>query len=271
MHNAPPHARTRRACCRSVASAAALLLTAWPLATPAAQEVVAVTAGEVRMLEAGTLLGTLMLPAGGSPAGLVLLLHDGTLGHDPRGAPYADQLLGAGLAVLELMRGGEDPAAIDQALPELTAQIGPDRLPVGAIGFGGGARTALRLGPAVAARVLLYPGCAGLAEAAGTLPSGSLLLLHGTADPANAEADCVVLAATLQRNAHVRRISYQDAGFAWDYPAYGPTHPVALPRPDGLGLVRALPWPELTEMSASQAAGFLAGAFLASSGAGHTR
>ncbi len=213
-------------------------------------------AAEIRLIETGAVQGTLMLPASVPPAGLVLLLPD-RLGHDPRGALYADQLLGAGLAVFDLLAGGGDAPALAAALPAIAAEAHAGRLPIGAIGFGAGARTALRLGSALAARVLLYPGCAGLAPE-DRRAGGPVLLLHGGADPANGHAACALLAAELARGGEVRRLVYPAAGYAWDYPAYGLGGPVALPCPSMPGRVAAAPWPELAAMSAAHAAGFLA-------------
>jgi dienelactone hydrolase len=94
-----------------------------------------------------------------SPVPAVLILHDAS-GVDGRTASYAEQLLGADIAVLELREG--DTAAAGAALAALAAdpRINPARL--GVLGFGAGARLALEL-PGTAARALLYPGCGTLA------------------------------------------------------------------------------------------------------------
>jgi dienelactone hydrolase len=96
-----------------------------------------------------------------SPVPAVLILHDAS-GVDGRAASYAEQLLGADIAVLELREG--DTAAAGAALAALGAdpRINPARL--GVLGFGAGARLALEL-PGTAARALLYPGCGSLAGA----------------------------------------------------------------------------------------------------------
>ncbi|MCI0754982.1 dienelactone hydrolase family protein [Teichococcus vastitatis] len=212
---------------------------------------------EVRVLNTGTLLGTLFLPSAGQPTGLVLLLPD-RLGPDARSTPYIDQLLGAGLAVLDLLHGGEDGGAIVGAMPTLAVETQLGGLPIAAVGFGAGARTALRLGPGIAARVLLYPGCAGLAgEQHGA--SGPVLLLYGTADAVNLPEACAVLASGLAPS-NVHQVIYPGASYAWDYPAYGLAHRFLLPHPDGQGRTVSLPWPELASMSATQVAGFLAAA-----------
>lgn len=97
--------------------------------------------------------------AGRSPVPAVLILHDAS-GADGRAGSYAEQLLGADIAVLELREG--DTAAAGAALAALAAdpRINPARL--GVLGFGAGARLALEL-PGTAARALLYPGCGSLA------------------------------------------------------------------------------------------------------------
>jgi len=220
------------------------------------KEALPVKAGLVR---AGAVLGTLSLPDVDLPAGLVLLLPD-SLGHDPRGAPYVAQLLRSGLAALDVLQGGDDAEALARALPELLAQAGAKTLPVGVIGFGAGARVALRLGPGIAARVLLYPGCVGLTgpEAPQAAPT---LLLYGGTDQTNPHEACIALAARLARSGTVRRFIYPGAGYAWDYPAYGQDRRILLPRPDGQGTIPSRPWPELTAMSAAQATDFLAAMF----------
>jgi dienelactone hydrolase len=216
-------------------------------------------AGEARSFVSGTVAGRLLLPPlpSRSPAGLVLLLHD-SLGPDLRGRLYEDQLLGAGIAVLDVLRGEDDPEALARALEALPADAGVAGAPVGVLGFGAGARLALRLGPAIAARALLYPGCAGLAPA-GPAVTGPLLLAHGGGDASNPRADCSDAAARLsQPGRAVRHRVYAGAGYGWDYPAHGLERRVLLPHPDGAGRVPAAPWPELAAMSAAQVAGFFA-------------
>jgi dienelactone hydrolase len=222
----------------------------------AAQEAPVPVTRAIRMVASGPLVGTLALPEIGPPAGLVLLLPD-SLGHDPRGTPYVDQLLRVGLAALDLQSGGENAEIVMRHMPGLLAEAGAAGLPVGVIGFGAGARAGLRLGPNIGARVLLYPGCADLATP--ELPHAApTLLLHGDADPANPRAACAAFAARLAGGAPVRHFMYRKAGYAWDYPAYGVDHRILLPRPDGQGTARSEPWPELAASSAAQAADFLA-------------
>lgn len=220
-------------------------------------------AGEARSFVSGPVAGRLVLPpAPLRPAGLVLLLHD-SLGPDLRGRLYEDQLLGAGIAVLDVLRGDDDPEALTRALEALRAEAGVAGAPVGVLGFGAGARLALRLGPSIAARALLYPGCAGL-DPAGSAATGPLLLLHGDGDASNPRAACSDAAARLSQTGRaVRHRVYPGAGYGWDYPAHGLERRVLLPRPDGAGRIPAAPWPELAAMSAAQLAGFFATALAA--------
>ncbi len=216
------------------------------------------TAGEVRSFMSGPVAGRLLLPpAPRPPAGLVLLLHD-SLSPDLRGRLYEDQLLGAGIAVLDVLRGDDDPEALTRALEALPAEAGVAGVPVGVLGFGAGARLALRLGPGIAARALLYPGCAGLAPA-GPAATGPLLLVHGDVDASNPRGACSDAAARLSQPGRVvRHRVYPGAGYGWDYPAYGLEQHVLLPPPEGAGRIPAAPWPELAAMSAAQVAGFFA-------------
>jgi dienelactone hydrolase len=158
-----------------------------------------------------------------------------------------------------VLRGGDDPEALARALEVLPADAADVAgTPVAALGFGAGARLALRLGPGIAARALLYPGCAGLApgEPAAADP---LLLLHGDGDASNPRAACADAIARLSQGGRtVRHRVYPGAGYGWDYPAYGLEQRVLLPRPDGAGRIPTTPWPELTAMSAAQVAGFFA-------------
>ncbi len=218
------------------------------------------TAAEASSFVSGPVIGTLLLPGGARPAGLVVLLQEMD-GHNARGSAYAEQLLAAGIAVLDVLQHDDNPAAMAQGLQRLATLPRLAGLPVGLVGFGAGARLALAMPVRPAARVLLYPGCAALP--ADALPA-ALLLLHGGADETNAEPDCAAAAAALQRQGHaVRRIGYRHAGFAWDYVGHGLESRILLPRPLGEGRVAVRPWPELAQMSASQVAGFLAASFAA--------
>jgi len=95
------------------------------------------------------------------PVPAVLILHDAS-GADGRTAAYAEHLLGADIAVLELLEG--DSAAAGAALAALAADPRINSAQLGILGFGTGARLALEL-PGTAARALLYPGCGTLAGA----------------------------------------------------------------------------------------------------------
>jgi MFS family permease len=94
------------------------------------------------------------------PVPAVLILHDAS-GADGRTASYAEHLLGADIAVLELREGD---AAAGAALAALAADPRINSAQLGILGFGTGARLALEL-PGTAARALLYPGCGTLAGA----------------------------------------------------------------------------------------------------------
>jgi dienelactone hydrolase len=214
---------------------------------------------KVRFLDVGAMSGALLLPAHEPPIGLVMLLPD-RQDADLRSATYVEQFLGAGIAVFDVFQGEDDPADMTLGAAALSAEAGLRGILVGALGFGSGARQALGLGPGVAARVLLYPGCPGLAETAGTDP---VLVLHGEGDVSNSADACADLAARLARGGRaVRRIGYAGAGYAWDYPSQTQVGRVMLPRPDGGGRVAALPWPELAELSATQATAFFVTSFL---------
>jgi dienelactone hydrolase len=235
-------------------------------------------------------IGFYYLPTGSStPLPAVVIVHD-SLGIDARVRPYGEQIAAAGIAMLELdlsdLTSGDTyptaqwSAALIRAAAALSnaPRIDPSRIAV--LGFGLGARAAAMsvaaagAGPdPFAARVLLYPGCrsllAELRAAGGDGPAvpmalvGSgrhpspVLLLHGDRDPANAVAECEALAAEFAPSGTVRKLSYPGAGYAWDLVSVGDT-PMALPWPGGPGRIETQAWPELTEMSAAQVAGYLA-------------
>lgn len=222
---------------------------------------------KVRFVEIGAISGALLLPAREPPIGLVMMLPDGQ-DADLRSATYVEQLLGGGIAVFavfDVFQGEDDPTevmpgAAALSAGALSAEVGLQGIPVGALGFGTGARQALGLGEGVAARVLLYPGCDGSAEPDGTDP---VLVLHGDGDASNSVEACADLAARLARGGRVvRRIGYAGAGYAWDYPSQRQAGRVMLPRPDGGGRVAALPWPGLADLSATHATGFFVTHFL---------
>lgn len=215
---------------------------------------------EIELFEVAGAAGTLALPAGApdrqSPA--IIILPDGAE-PDGRAALYADQLLGAGLAVLELaiLPG----ASLDAVLASLARHPRILGRRLGLLGFGAGARLAAALPEAVAARALLYPGCAGIIPAA--MSGQAVLLMHGGADPANPDRSCEALDVALrQAGATVSRRSYDHAGYAWDRPAFAGEGRSLLPRPDGVGRVAAEAWPALAELSAAEVAGFFAASLL---------
>lgn len=204
----------------------------------------------------------------GRPVAAVALLHD-SLGPDARAEPYARQLLGAGIAVLELLCAGPEAAVLAAAVAALAADPRVDPARLGLLGFGRGAAGAIAGEVPVAARALLYPGCRGLAEAARRPPAGGwgghpVLVLHGGADRANPPALCAAAAAALaEAGAAVRRVEYDGASYAWDYPVHGSERRQLLqpPEPAGglpAGRVESRPWPELAALSATQVASFFA-------------
>jgi dienelactone hydrolase len=219
-----------------------------------------------------------------SPRPVVLLVHD-ALGVDPRSMPYLEQLEDAGFVVAQVelrasvldgtgpaqeppLVGTAEVALLRQAARTLATRAGTDPARVAAIGFGAGAwAVALASGgdDPFAARVLLYPGCdrlaAELASDRTAPPRTPVLLLHGGADPANTDAACAALAATLAKSgATVRLRRYQAATYGWDIPAFGGAAVTRQPRPDGPGRVTARAWPELAAVSAAETTGFLANA-----------
>jgi len=202
--------------------------------------------------------GQLTLPAGAPDrrTPLVMILHDGP-DPDGRTSGYADQLIAAGIAVLEVLaHEGEGPATL---LAVVARHRRIEGQPLGVLGFGAGARLALRLPGPLAGRALLYPGCAGLPAEAARIEGEAVLLLHGVADEANPPAACAGLADRLAREgAAVRWIAYRHASYAWDRPTFGGEQSFVLPRPDGEGRVRGFAWPEMAAFSASEVAGFFA-------------
>ncbi|UPY37866.1 hypothetical protein [Sediminicoccus sp. KRV36] len=216
---------------------------------------------EVALFEAGGAVGTLVLPAGApdrrTPA--IVILQD-ALGPDGRAALYVDQLLGADLAVLELvvaeqMHLGDVLAAL-AAHPRILAGH------LGLLGFGAGARQVAEWPGQVRARALLYPGCAALSPAA--MPNEAVLVMHGAADARHASALCGELETRL--GATARRLQWRSlagAGHAWDRPALGGEGRSMLPAPHGPGRIAAEHHPGLAALSAAQVAGFFATSLLA--------
>lgn len=227
-------------------------------------------------------IGLLSMPRHPGPVPAVIVVHD-SLGMDRRSDLTVRQLLNAGMATLEVElyavsadgAGGtadfdprDEAAVLDRAWRAITAEPGIDPIRVAGMGFGRGAH-ALAGSPDAkgqdwAARVLLYPDCTALASAllasAGT-SSAPLLVLHGDTGAGDPPRDCLSLASRLEdARVPVRIMHYRSAANGWDLPPIG-EHPVSFqPAPVGRATLRTVAWPELAEMSAAQAAGFLAAA-----------
>lgn len=218
-------------------------------------------------VDAATLRGILTLPASpdvrATPVVIVLNDEMDSAMHVNR---YVDQLLNAGIATMVVFAETALPDALQRARTYLAADDRLDRAYVGALGFGaGGLAVAQSLVP-FAARAMLYPGCPRLLHEAAPnmLWDGTpVLLMYGSADPANPPEACAQVAAELREaGARVRHRQYRGATFAWDHPAYGVTRVSRLPAP---GLVERVPvhhWPALAEMSAAQTADFFARALV---------
>lgn len=208
---------------------------------------------------------TLTLPVArrGGPLPAVAMLHD-SLGPDPRGEPYARQLLGAGIAVLDVLADHVSEPELLAMLRALAADPRVDAARLGILGFGQGAAEAMSVALPVAARALLYPACAGLVAAARRTDwaGAPVLLMHGDADRASPPASCAAAVEALGRaGARVRRVEYRGASYAWDHPGFGTEGRILVPAPAGAlgdGRVEALPWPALTAASAGTVAGFFA-------------
>lgn len=215
---------------------------------------------EIEAVTAGTASGILMLPAGPSdrrtPAVVILADEQGS---DGRAGRYADQLLGAGFAVLEIrhMQG----ASLDAVLDALAAHPRVGDQPVGLLAFGRGARLAAPSAGRVAARALLYPGCNGFAAA--VMPGEAVLVMHGAADPANPPGSCANLGREMAAaGASVRLRMFDGAGYAWDRPATAVEGRALVLRPDGPGRVISEAWPALAALSATEVAAFFATSLL---------
>jgi hypothetical protein len=208
-------------------------------------------------MQAPGVIGLLSLPplmAKGPARPAVLVLHD-ALGPDSRSETYTVQLLGAGIAVLDLLAEAPEGAVRAAAVAMLAADARIDPRRIGVLGFGAGAATAAA--SPLPARVLLYPGCASLPRAE-PIP-GAVLLAHGGADAANPGAACAAAAEALaEGGARVRRVEYAGAGYAWDRPSFGMGERALVPASGSDGRVRVQPWPALAGMAAAQVAGFFA-------------
>lgn len=243
---------------------AALLATAAPAA---ARMLLETLDAPVMLEEGGVPVGLLTLPPGAAEAPLpVVLVVPDMLGPDRRSDAYVEQLVGAGLAILEVQAEPEQLTGEDvrRAMAALARHPRIDAARIGLLGFGHGGFVAARAfggRDPFATRVLLYPGCGALL---GALPAdmppprGRLLLLHGTADEANRDDDCAALAARIAGPEPARRVAYRGAGYAWDFPQADPLAPWRHPAPGFAGRVTVRGWPALTALSAAEAAGFLA-------------
>lgn len=211
---------------------------------------------EIEIFMAEGQSGTLILPAGAPDrqTPIVVILPD-LLGHDARSSVYVDQLLGAGFAVLDMVWSESGKLAPVLAALVAHPRILPDSISL--MGFGSGARIVAEWDGRVDARVLLYPGCAGVAPAA--MRGERVLLMHGEADSANPADACAGLAAQIAGGASELRLrAFPGATYAWDRPAFEPERVSLLPAPDGVGRVASTAWPELAALSAAEVAGFFA-------------
>lgn len=246
-----------------------LLLAALLLASPpaAARLLLDTLAPPTLLEEAGEPVGLLTLPpeAGEGRLPAVVIVPD-LLGQDRRSDPYVEQLVGAGLVILEVSAdpGEISPRHVARAVARLARDPRIDAARIGLLGFGHGGHAAARAfaeRDPFAARALLYPGCGALlADLPPGMepPRGRLLLLHGTEDPANRVEDCEALAARISGAVPARRIAYRGAGYAWDFPQADPLSPWRHPAPGLAGRVTVRGWPALTALSAAEAAAFLA-------------
>lgn len=201
--------------------------------------------------------------AGRAPIAVVVVTHD-HLGADTRAEPYAIQLLGAGIAVLDVQQADSGAAMLDLAAHALAADSRFDPARIGLLAFGAGGIRAAETAMPFRALALFYPGCATVA---GVLQAGAarnrmatdILLAHGSDDAANPAHACEATASLMRRQgAGVRRVEYAGAGYAWDRPAFGLEGRSLLPRPDGQGRILAVPRPDLTSLSATTVASFFA-------------
>ncbi len=190
---------------------------------------------------------------------VVLVLHD-SLGLDGRSDAYAAQILGAGIAVLDL--AAADAGGIAAALHMLAREPRLDVSRLGVLGFGAGARLAAELPFPFAAHALLYPGCADLGGPPGR--GAEVVLMHGAADPTNTREACAQAAQRYEAaGVRVHQQTFAGATYAWDYPSHGVESPILFPAPGVETRVRVRPWPALVALSATELAGFFARALSA--------
>jgi dienelactone hydrolase len=238
---------------------------------------------ETRLLhDADGAVGLLTMQQSAAPVPAVILVYDSP-GTDRRAELTVRQLLYAGIAALEVelyhvSADGADGAVsfnpqaeakvLDRARRLLAAQPGIEPTRLAALGFGRGAH-AVAVWPVGkerdwTARVLLYPDCASLADALPGISGVSrapVLVLHGDTGAGLPPRDCLHLASQFEdAGVPVRILHYRGATHGWDLPPVG-EHVVSFqPAPVGRGMLRTVAWPELAEMSATQAVGFLAAA-----------
>lgn len=233
-------------------------------------------------------IGLLSMPGGPepvpepAPVPVVILVHD-SLGTDRRTDLTVRQLLDAGIATLEVelyavsadgANGAEffDPYAeaefLNRARRALGTQPGIDPMRIAALGFGRGAHAVAGSPDGYAqdwvARVFLYPDCGTLAGSMLAGPRTSLaplLVLHGDTGAGDPPRDCLGLGSRLEHaGVPVRITHYRHAAHGWDLPPIG-DHGISFqPAPVGQDRLRSVAWPELAELSATHAAGFLAAA-----------
>ena len=248
---------------RSLRAALRAIFVALVLTTPAlAREEPAEPFEEIELFQAAGAVGHLILPAGAPDrrTAAIVILQD-TLGPDGRAALYVDQLLGAGLAVLELVEAeGADLGALVNALGA-HPRILEGQLDL--LGLGAGAQAAAGWPGRVRARALLYPGCA--AQLPADMPGEAVLLIHGDADAPHAGAACQQLATRLGATAaQVQRRVLAGVGYAWDRPGFVGEGRSMVPAPDGSGHIAAAANPGMAALSATQVASFFATSLLTS-------
>ncbi|MBP0444819.1 hypothetical protein J8J14_08480 [Roseomonas sp. SSH11] len=167
----------------------------------------------------------LSLPLGGEePFPAVLILADRS-GPDGREVPYADYLLAAGIAVIQLGSDAPEeavPLLRPSGLRAIARSLAPGRLDperIGLLGFGAGGRAALAASEVPVAA--LYPACGGLPPAQ---RSGRTLMLYPD-DPGEA-------AACLQVDPRAEAVKTTTHG--WDHgQGIGAGGTAMLPHPDG--------------------------------------
>jgi dienelactone hydrolase len=204
--------------------------------------------------------GALYVPKTGLRAGsvLVIIVPDGPNG-DPRSGAYLDQLLGAGLPVLDVLRVAR-PEALERGVAMLASTWAGQGFSLGAVAFGRGARLALASGLPFVDVALLYPGCEALDTHLPAVGPARILLLHGGSDEANSSIACSAFVRTAARGGRfVQLETYEHVGYAWDYPAFSREARFLLPRPEGEGRIATTVAPDLVPFAATRVAAFFNG------------